>query len=32
MIHFPSKLGALIFPVINDNFEKCIMKIYTPKT
>ena len=32
MIHFSGKLMTANVPVMNDNFEKRIMKIYTPKT
>ena len=32
MIHLPVKLRPAIVLGINDNFEKYIMKIYTPKT
>ena len=31
MIRFSDRLRVGIVSVINDNFEKCIMKIYTPK-
>ena len=31
-MHLSVKLRAGIVPNINDNFEKCLMKIYTPNT
>ena len=32
MVYFSGKLKDEIFPGINDNFEKGIVKIYAPKT
>ena len=32
MIHFPGKLRAGIVSDINNDFEKCIIKIYTSET
>ena len=32
IIYFSGKLKAEIFPGINDNFEKGIVKIYVSKT
>ena len=32
IIHFFDVLRDWIVSIINDNFEKCTMKIYTPKT